>query len=676
MINPNEPIAGDSRDYLRTALMQAPVAICILSGPDHTFTLANATFERLVGSRDLAGKSIRDAFPELEGQGIYELLDRVFATGEPFLGSETAVQYPREDSGEPITGYYNFVYQPMRADDGSVTDIFVQFTDVTEQVVAQRSLQAILEQMPMGVVIADAPAGRITRVNPQVEQILRHPALPSDDIAGYRAWGGVRPDGTPLPAEAWPLARAITTGEVTRGEEVRYLRGDGTMGWISLNAAPIRDADGRIFSGVVAFTDVTERRELLDAEQVARKQAEESADRLKRLLAVTAALDRAASREEVGESTLKLAMTTIGAIAGTIITRSEGGTFQLLARRGDGTGLPTSDEPGPAAETFRSSQPVWQPAPKPSDGSRRGGALITVPLVARSDVIGVMSLRLSSAASPGGDDLDLLVGITAQAAQALERARLFDAERAARHAAEDAVRSRDEFLSIASHELKTPIAAVKASAQLLGRRIERGDVAPERLMRACRIIDETADRLSQLTSELLDVSRLRAGNLTLQTEQLNLSDLVTDAVERYAAVSEQHSIELQIDTDPSFMSGDSVRIDQILNNLLNNAVKYSPSGGRIMVRLETEGGGYLVTVRDEGIGIPPAAIDAIFQPFGRATNAVANSFPGMGLGLHIAHNIVLQHRGRMWAESAGEGLGTTIRVWFPADNDHRASRGR
>ncbi|HMM43538.1 MAG TPA: PAS domain-containing protein, partial [Thermomicrobiales bacterium] len=458
MTDADATTVGDDRDKLRAMLMQAPVAICILSGPEHTFTLANARYERLVGKTDLRGKTIREAFPEIDGQGIYELLDRVYATGEPFIDNEVSVNYQREADDESVTGYFNFVYQPIRAADGTISDIFVQVTDVTEQVVAQRHLRAVLEQMPMGVVIADAPGGRIVTTNPQVEQILRHPALASDDIESYREWTGVRADGTALRGEDWPLARALTTGEVTRGEEVRYLRGDGTMGWISLNATPIRDADGRIISGVVAFTDVTERRELLDAEQSARKQAEHSAERLRRLLAVTSALDNVVTREQVGESTLKMAMSTVGAIAGTIIARADGGALESLAHVGESSLVPTADEPGPAIETFRSGQPVWQAAPRQAGEASRGGALVTVPLVARGEVIGVMSLRLSGASAPAGDDLDVLGGITAQAAQALERARLFDAEHAARRAAEDAVRSRDEFLSIASHELKTPVA--------------------------------------------------------------------------------------------------------------------------------------------------------------------------------------------------------------------------
>jgi len=668
--------AEPDRSQLHAMLMQAPVAICVLSGPEHTFTLANARYEQLTGKTGLVGKTIRDAFPEAEGQGINELLDRVYISGEPYSGNEVPVNYRRDDASDAVTGYFNFVYQPVREPDGKVSAIFVQVIDVTQQVVAQQYLQAVLEQMPVGVVIAEAPSGRIVTANPQVEQILRHPALPSADIESYREWTGVWADGTPLRGEDWPLARALTTGEVTRGEEVRYVRGDGTMAWISLNAAPIRDTSGRIVSGVVAFTDVTERRKLLDAEQAARRQAEHGAERLRRLLAVTSALDNAVTREQVGESTLRMAMTTVGAIAGNILTRADSGELEAIARAGDSGLLPAAGEPGPVSETFRSGQPVWQAPPRAAGSTGQLGALVTVPLVARGEVIGVTSLRLSPSAAPAGDDLDVLVGITAQAAQALERARLFDAEHAARDAAEEAVRARDEFLSIASHELKTPVAALKASAQILIRRLGRGDLDPERLARACQIINDTADRLSQLTSELLDVSRLRTGYLTLRMEQLNLVDHVTDVVERFSHLTERHTISLEIAGDPLFISGDPTRIDQVLSNLLDNAIKYSPGGGDIVARVGPEGDGFLVTIHDDGIGLPAGSSEAIFEPFGRAANAAQSSFPGMGLGLHITRNIVLQHRGWLRADSPGEGQGMTVSVWLPADATRRAAPDR
>jgi len=110
---------------------------------------------------------------------------------------------------------------------------------------------------------------------------------------------------------------------------------------------------------------------------------------------------------------------------------------------------------------------------------------------------------------------------------------------------------------------------------------------------------------------------------------------------------------------------DPDRIDQIVTNLLENAVKYSPDGGAIQIRLAPDGDGMLVRVRDQGIGLPAGAAERIFQPFGRASNAISAHIPGLGLGLYVCHQIADQHGGRLWAESAGEGQGTTMQLWLP-----------
>jgi signal transduction histidine kinase len=113
------------------------------------------------------------------------------------------------------------------------------------------------------------------------------------------------------------------------------------------------------------------------------------------------------------------------------------------------------------------------------------------------------------------------------------------------------------------------------------------------------------------------------------------------------------------------ITADPHRLEQVLTNLLENAVKYSPSGGDVEVTLSADDKGILVCVSDNGIGLPTAAADTIFEPFGRASNAQRQQLPGMGLGLYIARQIVEQHGGRIWADSAGEGLGTQVRVWLP-----------
>lgn len=426
-----------------------------------------------------------------------------------------------------------------------------------------------------------------------------------------------------------------------------------------------------------------ERAELFEAERAARERAEEVADRVARLLAVTAAMTEAATREDVAEAALRESIAVVGAAAGGLgILDASRQRIHRLAMLGyppeivEGTrDLPIKDL-GPIADTARSGEAIWietneelfsrYPQLDAIQARRSYGAAISVPLIAGGDVIGVLSLRFREERPFSGADRDLVYAIARGCAQALERSRLYEAERAARNEAEDAVRARDEFLSIASHELRTPVAAIKGAAQLLLRRHARGDLDEERLIRTLNVLNDTADRLAGLTDDLLDVSRLRTGHLTLEIETTDVPTLVSTVVERFRDdLQPQHSLTLTLPDEPLHIQIDPDRIDQVLSNLLDNAIKYSPDGGRIATTVEQNTDGVLVSVRDEGMGLPPESAESIFEPFGRAPNAAVSNLPGMGLGLYICRNIIALHGGWIRAESAGEGHGTTFTFWLP-----------
>ena len=260
----------------------------------------------------------------------------------------------------------------------------------------------------------------------------------------------------------------------------------------------------------------------------------------------------------------------------------------------------------------------------------------------------------------------LFTDITARREAEAERERLLIAERESREAAEGAVQARDTFLSIAAHELKTPLTALKGGAQLLRRRQLRGQLDPDRLIGGLDTLIRSIDRLSTLTDDLLDVARLRTGQLPLIAQPLDLTTLMAEAV---AGIRDREDGDdrLTLDADPALppVLADGARIEQVIDNLLDNAIKYSPDGGVVAVTVRAEGAGVSMGVRDTGIGLPPEASELIFEPFGRASNAVTSTLPGMGLGLFICRSIVERHGGWIRAESAGEGRGTTVTFWLP-----------
>jgi len=229
-------------------------------------------------------------------------------------------------------------------------------------------------------------------------------------------------------------------------------------------------------------------------------------------------------------------------------------------------------------------------------------------------------------------------------------------------------RARDEFLAVAGHELKAPLTTVGGYLELLENQLGRpGEADPARLARYTGTAREELARLGRLAEDLLAVARVDTGRLPLRTANLDLAELARAVVARFAArpdlAMSGHAIHCAIaDTLPA--CGDALRLEQVLVNLLGNAVKYSPAGGEIAVTAERAGAEAILAVRDHGLGILAAERTRIFEPFYRAGNAAASGVEGLGLGLHISRGVVESHNGRIWAEAAPGG-GSIFRVALP-----------
>jgi signal transduction histidine kinase len=287
-------------------------------------------------------------------------------------------------------------------------------------------------------------------------------------------------------------------------------------------------------------------------------------------------------------------------------------------------------------------------------------AVMIVPLTARGRMLGALSV-ISTQPGRLYDPTDLAIAeeMARRCGQAVDNARLHQE-------AQSAVKARDRFVSIASHELRTPIARVKGYAEMVLAAHSDGDLTDEMLTRSLRRIDNASDRLTALVRDLLDVSKISAGNLPMRLRSLDVTELVREVVSRYQEqLSGTGVLLLDIVGTPGAVSADPDRLEQVLTNLIDNALKYSPEGAELRVRVQPKARGVLLEVQDHGIGLPPEAVERIFEPFSRAANAEERQISGMGLGLYICRNIVLQHHGRIWAHSGGEGSGTVMSVWLP-----------
>jgi signal transduction histidine kinase len=246
-----------------------------------------------------------------------------------------------------------------------------------------------------------------------------------------------------------------------------------------------------------------------------------------------------------------------------------------------------------------------------------------------------------------------------------------EAEQAAREAAEAALRARDEFLSVASHELRTPVSSLSTQAQLIRRRLEReGHIEPERMQRAVELMASQADRLSRLLGQLLDLTRVEGGRLQVELEPTPLAPLVELTVEQAQDLTDRHVITFEptepTAAEPLVARVDALRLEQVLTNLLDNAVKYSPEGGPIDVTMGRRGPTTAeIAVRDHGLGIPPDKRGRIFDRFFQAHEGAPRG--GMGLGLYISRQIVELHGGQIVAEFPPDG-GTRMVVRLPLDS--------
>jgi len=293
--------------------------------------------------------------------------------------------------------------------------------------------------------------------------------------------------------------------------------------------------------------------------------------------------------------------------------------------------------------------------------SPEGGALVEVyiPLSIEDQVEGVLVVGGKATGDPlSGEEARFLQAFSNQLATAVQRDRLAD-QRARARALEESDRLKSALVSSVSHELKTPLTAIKASATTLLHG-SATDEAPVRQELAEAINRET-DRLTRLVGNLLDMSRLEAGALQPRIEWVSIADVVADVLDRMEPVVREHPVNVEIADEIPESPMDFVMISQVLTNLLDNAARYSPEGARIVISANVSREQLRVSVFNEGSSVPPDELDRVFEKFHRVSTAPG----GTGLGLAIVRGIVEAHHGQIWAENVGRS-GVAFRFTLPS----------
>jgi PAS domain S-box-containing protein len=227
----------------------------------------------------------------------------------------------------------------------------------------------------------------------------------------------------------------------------------------------------------------------------------------------------------------------------------------------------------------------------------------------------------------------------------------------------EANRQKDDFLAVLSHELRNPLAPVLASLQLL----RRGDTSIEQRSQGLAIIERQIAQLTRLVDDLLDVTRVARGKVHLRREAVDLAGLVSRALEDHRSAFSAAGVELRaaVISRPIWIDGDENRLVQVIANLLGNAAKFTPAGGRVQVTLAREGSDAVLTVADSGVGIEPELIGRVFEPFAQAEKTLDRSRHGLGLGLALVKALVEQHGGTITADSDGPGRGSRFTLTLP-----------
>ncbi len=397
-----------------------------------------------------------------------------------------------------------------------------------------------------------------------------------------------------------------------------------------------------------------------------------------RLHGLAAALSEAATLGEVARAVVRQGRNVLGAASGDLAMLVDGGAaFETVYADGPRAAVEGLDReaavPGLCAtEAIRTGEPVlvgsfdqWQECYARSAAIAADGGYVssaTLPLLVDGEAVGVLAFHFTAPVNFDDDYRDLLVSVAQHCAQAVERARLYEAADEARAEAETANRQKDELVSIVSHELRTPLNAILGWTSML----QQGVLEAHGSARALQSIADNAARQIRLVEDLLDFSRLQSGRMALDMKDVDFRTLLRDVIESIIPVAAAGGIDLDVSPVPPVrLHGDARRLEQVFLNLLGNALKFTPEGGRVSVTVTAEEETVEVRITDTGPGIDPEFLPHMFEAFRQGDTVSARRYGGAGLGLSIAKELVDAHKGTIAAESAGIGRGATFIVTLP-----------
>ncbi len=394
-----------------------------------------------------------------------------------------------------------------------------------------------------------------------------------------------------------------------------------------------------------------------------------------RLIALQRAAATLAARtdpHEVFDMILRSAVQLLGQGSASLYTWDDEAGVLRLAENFSPVGLVADDAilrpgEGVVGRVFASREPLIVRDYQTWEGRTAVGvetglrACIAVPLVRSGRALGALGLRsYDPAVAYSEDDARMLALFGDQVAATLTTLEAFGRQRQAVEQLERLNRAKSEFVSIVSHEFRTPLTGIQGFSEMM----RDEELSLEEMREYAGDINKDAQRLNRMINEMLDLDRMESGRMTLHPERMDLNAVIDDVADRVRPNAPNHTLTLDLQPDLPQLQGDRDRLTQVASNLLNNAVKYSPTGGRITVSTRADGDQLRLDVRDEGLGIPADALETIFERYSRVDSQATKDIQGTGLGLPIVRQIVQLHGGRVWAESE-LGRGSVFHVVLP-----------